>query len=62
MITPKELDDIVEEFKKSAIPTERCHFCKVPVYRLPFQETPSVDGKIMCLECLCMYAEYQKLQ
>ena len=60
MVTQKELDDIAEEFKKAAIPTERCHFCKQPVYRLPFHEAPKIDDKIMCLECMGLYAEYKK--
>ena len=61
MITQKQLDDIAEEFKKAAVPTEHCHFCKQPVYRLPFQEAPRIDEKIMCLTCMGLYVEYQKL-
>ncbi len=62
MITQKQLDDVEEELKKAAIPTKKCHFCGVPVYRMPFQESPpKVDNKIMCLQCLGLYEEYKKL-
>ncbi len=61
MITQKLLDEVAEEFKKAAIPSEKCHYCGVLVYRMPFQEAPKVDDKIMCLECMGLYAEYKKL-
>jgi uncharacterized protein with PIN domain len=61
-LTQKDLDEIAEEFKKAAISTERCHYCNRPVYRLPFQEAIRVDEKIMCLDCMSLYAEYKKIK
>jgi hypothetical protein len=60
-ITQKQLDEIAEEFLKAEMPAEHCHFCKQPVYRIPFQEVPKVDDKIMCLDCMLYYEEYKKL-
>lgn len=61
MITKEQLDAIAEEFKKAALPAEHCHFCKTPVYRLPFQPTPKINNIVMCLDCAAKYAEYEKL-
>ncbi len=62
MITQQQLDEIAEEFKKASVPAEACEFCKVPVYRLPYQTVPKINDKIMCLQCMAAWSEYQKLK
>ncbi len=61
MITQKELYEVAEELKQAALPAERCEYCKTPVYRLPFQTAPKINDKIMCLQCMGLWVEYEKL-
>lgn len=60
-MTQNELEEIHEELMKASIPSDRCHYCNQPVYRLPFQDTPRINETIMCLNCAVLLHEYEKV-